>query len=660
MVARALPWVCAFLCVLGLASGQDDHPNQPTGAKPLTAAGLSGRIETPGDRDVFRLDATAGTRYRVETSDLAGGCDTYLYLYDPQGRYLQSDDDGAGNLASRIVFDASETAAYWVLVRHYDRTSGTGGYRVRAAIEGAPTTPTTPTGPTTTPTGPTTPTAPTAPTTPTTPTTGAATLRAGLVFDPRLAGGSLAIDSTLQAAGAARLEVRDAAGALVREVASGSWAAGTRREAWDGRDAQGLFVAPGSYTLRLSLGGAPAASATVSVVRLGIRSIAFEGAGRVALTWHGAGAGRFPVDRAGPAWAIERSPLSDGCLDARDGTPLGTPAVVTDTNRPPRASDGSVLARGRSLPVAYVLGSAPQARVQLGDRAATGNAAVACNYPVAGHPIRVVVDGGQAVQSMSGEVLPGGESVLDLPALPQTLGKHTLRYRFRFLYQDGSTWQAIPGALESEHVLYTLVAAPGTDLLPQGSPWVAALDRVSGWVAGERDAAGALAKVVAAVNGSQGLRYDVVMGAPAYADGYDLEAPVLDLDAYIDGFQKGRVVNCWDCASIVNKLAAQVGARTRIAILGWNFSLHWLEGIGGSGFIHDLFGGYHEFSYHAVATVDAGASVHDACLRVDDDARPDASPFRERLPVAMPFGDYRRQLSPDSFSVQSLGQASLR
>ncbi|HBP21207.1 MAG TPA: hypothetical protein DEA08_25900, partial [Planctomycetes bacterium] len=73
-----------------------------------------------------------------------------------------------------------------------------------------------------------------------------------------------------------------------------------------------------------------------------------------------------------------------------------------------------------------------------------------------------------------------------------------------------------------------------------------------------------------------------------------------------------------------------------------------------------LFGGAHAFSYHALTSRDQGATVNDACLEVDDDARPYQSAYTPRLPQGMPFNDYRRQLSRDAFRLQDLGQASLR
>lgn len=628
------------------AAAQDDHPNGTNGARALGSSGTAGRIEQPGDIDVFRFAAVAGARYRIETTHLAGGMDSLLDLHAPDRSHLQRDDDGGQGYASRIEFTANVSGDHYAVVSHYSRTSGVGSYRVRLEVlSGAPTTPTTPsTPPTSTPT----------------PTTSTA-ISALPLFDPKLSGAELAVSCQLPRAGDVSLEVRRGS-ARVATLVSGARQAGALSTRWDGRDGQGLFVAPGSYTLRLRLDGSTIGEQGLEVVRVGIVSLAFGGAGRVPLTWHRASGwgSRFPVDRVGAAWSVPASRLGADVLDARDGSPLPTPALYQGLASPPRASDGSVLQRGTSLPVAYALGGQPQVSVQVGAQASNGSAAVGCNYPVANHPLRIAVEGGQAVAQMSGELAPGDAVTLDLPALPATLGKRLQRYRFRFYARVGNAWQALPGSIQTEHTLYTLAGQPASDLLPNGRPWVAALDLVSGWVAGARSGAEAHDLVTAGVNAQVGLRYDVNLGAPAYTGGFDLHRPELDLDAFLANQANGRVVNCLDCAGLVNKLSAMAGSRTQVIVVGWNFNLYWLRGIGYQSFTRSLFGGAHAFSYHALTSRDQGATVNDACLEVDDDARPYQSPHQPRLPLGMPFNDYRRQLSRDNFRLQDLGQATIR
>ncbi|MCA8922506.1 MAG: hypothetical protein KDD82_11895 [Planctomycetes bacterium] len=486
------------------------------------------------------------------------------------------------------------------------------------------------------------------------------------VFDPKLAGATLRVTTRLPGSGSygAQLTVRDAQGALVRRLAEGSRLRGRDYvDVWDGLDEAGRFVAPGDYPLRFSAGGA-AREVTVHVVRLGVRAVAFSGAGRVPLTYHRAEAwagSAFAVDNAGAAWTLPRSPLGVGCLDGPDGAPLELPAPWWEVDGPPRAANGSLLARGRSLPVAYQAGATPQVTATLGDAAGHGGRAVGVNFP-AGRPLRLVVEGGQPASGMLGEVRPGDRVTLDLPALGPQLGKWLLRVRFAFAYrEDDGSWRRVPGGQVSEHLLYTVLAAPSARDVPGGRPWVAALDLASRWLTGDvRTQASALERIVAGVNAGLGLRYEDTQGAPAYTDGLALESPELDLTAFLAGRANGRVVNCLDCASVVTQLGAQLGARGQVEIMGWDFRLYFLKGLGSPDFTHDLFFGQHAFSYHAVATFDGGQTIHDACLSVDDDARPWSPPFRERLPAGMPESDYRRQLSRDAFGGQAFGRAAPR
>lgn len=640
-----------LVLVGGSAWGQDDHGQTPAGAVALDAGGVSGRIETGGDLDLFRLEAVAGRTYVVETGSLSGGMDTLLDLYGVNGQHMSRDDDGAGNLASKIEFRASQTGNYWVMVSHYDRSAGTGGYTVRARAAGTPTT----TAP-----GPT-------PATPTTPAAPAPSASAGVsldfprVFDPKLSGAALDVEFVLASAGSIRLEVKDGAGRLVRQLLSGQRSAGRHLASWDGT-ASGLFVAPGTYSVELSSGGQRLATSPLSIVRLGIRSVGFGGSGKVSLTYHDAdGFGsRIPLDQIGPAWTLPASALGAGCLDASSGAPLSLPARHTGLTAPPRTSSGTLASRGISLPLAYTLGSQPQAQLQFGDSAASNGSQVGCGYPIAGVPLRVAVEGGASVASMSGELQPGGTTTLDLPAAPGSVGKTTARYRFRFYYLAGNAWAPVPGGQTTEHTLYATFARPASADMPGRRPWVKALDLAASWAAGQTTRRGAMTKVVEGVNSSLGLRYDVNAGAPAYTGGWELHRPELDFDAFLDDLDNGRTVNCLDCASLVTKVASQLGLSTQVAILGYDFRLYFLRGIGYSSFTSSLFGGHHAFSYHAVATTDRGSTIDDACLHLDDDARPWSSPFTDRLPTGIALDRYRQQLSPDMFRLRDLGTASLR
>jgi hypothetical protein len=74
-------------------------------------------FDIPQDEDWFRLEAVAGVWYTAETSDLSDGVDTFLELYDQDGTTeLAEDDNSAGALASRLLWQAPLSGTYFVRV----------------------------------------------------------------------------------------------------------------------------------------------------------------------------------------------------------------------------------------------------------------------------------------------------------------------------------------------------------------------------------------------------------------------------------------------------------------------------------------------------------------------------------------------------------------
>ena len=115
---------------------QDDHGDTAKAATALTVDGppLDGAIQVGRDVDYFALDAVAGDRLVIETGGLGTGSDTLLRLFGADGTtLLASDDNGAGGLASRVIFAVPETATYFVAVSQRS-SSGVGTYRIGARL----------------------------------------------------------------------------------------------------------------------------------------------------------------------------------------------------------------------------------------------------------------------------------------------------------------------------------------------------------------------------------------------------------------------------------------------------------------------------------------------------------------------------------------------
>src|SRR5205085_5166453 len=125
---------------------------------------------------------------------------------------------------------------------------------------------------------------------------------------------------------------------------------------------------------------------------------------------------------------------------------------------------------------------------------------------------------------------------------------------------------------------------PGAPYLP----WLAVVDRVAAWSAGQATDAAAVAAVAAdGISDRYALGYDTAAGAPAYAQG-SLDDLELDLASFLDA-SAGRTVNCSDCATLAATYANMVGADYEYAILGWSFYLNDIKAIGATSWTDDPF-----------------------------------------------------------------------
>jgi hypothetical protein len=367
-------------------------------------------------------------------------------------------------------------------------------------------------------------------------------------------------------------------------------------------------------------------------------------------------AGAYSVVRAHePEWRIGRTWSGDpGDLDRPDGSPRPSPAPWADLESPPPGSTNF------SRPVVIDQGALARVTLRFGERAvseATGRG-LAAGYPVAGFPLRAVVNGAPALPA---GISPGSSAVAHLGAAAiDAVDRADLDLEVRFEYREGASWRPVPGAQRASVRVYgvlgpaRLVPWAGAGGAPY-LPWVAVLDLVTGWVAGRTtDEAEVVRIVTDGIFERSGLRYDALSGAPAYATG-PLDDLELDLGAYL-ARANGSAVNCSDCATLVSALANMVGADVDYAILGWNFTLNDIMAIGSTTFTSDLFGtgSRSAFSFHAVATRDGSLTVHDACLALDGDAQPARAPHVELRPRGLGFDRYRDQLAQQRFSLSGV------
>jgi hypothetical protein len=77
----------------------------------------SHNLHVVGDHDWVYFEAEEGATYVVETSNLGGGIDTIIFLYDEEEKELLSDDDGGAEFwASRIQWTATEASRLYMMV----------------------------------------------------------------------------------------------------------------------------------------------------------------------------------------------------------------------------------------------------------------------------------------------------------------------------------------------------------------------------------------------------------------------------------------------------------------------------------------------------------------------------------------------------------------
>jgi hypothetical protein len=113
-----------------LAYPRDDIP-EPVDLPVIDTAGTSASIGQPGEEDMFKFTATTEDRYTIETG---GQTDVVMKLFGPGSKtdLIAEDDDGGVGWNSKIVADLSP-GEYFVQIRHYNTSSGTGDYVIKVS-----------------------------------------------------------------------------------------------------------------------------------------------------------------------------------------------------------------------------------------------------------------------------------------------------------------------------------------------------------------------------------------------------------------------------------------------------------------------------------------------------------------------------------------------
>jgi hypothetical protein len=425
-------------------------------------------------------------------------------------------------------------------------------------------------------------------------------------FDPVL-GGPATIEVVVEEVKATPIvEIYDAAGALVRPLEMADLR-------WDGRDAAGLFVPGGRYTVRASVetptGKQLSAEAELGVVRVGFGAIWAEDDGgataeRLDLYWSGA--------KQLQDWTAPISSLAD--LEDDDGVALDLPTVTVELASP---------SAGAAEPVAYTWDSRPVLTLSLGSSS---------SFPEPGllsTDVRVKAEGWTV---LSGSPLRSGEplTIQRDAALGDGVGliEEELKLTFVVDREDG-----LERALGSQTVPLRFYALLGAETFIETkeshTAWPAAIEpalRAIDGAAPDHDAV--VSALVTWIFDDLGLSYDTRSGASAYVyyRNYRWDQAQFDFTGFLKR-KSGSVINCTDAAAILMTYANMLGAEHYYSIILQDFTLNYLLAIGGDEFVSCPFGsGICGFSYHAVTVDEEGESVWDATLALDGDDDPGTTP----------------------------------
>jgi subtilisin family serine protease len=100
----------------------DDYGSTPETSGSLEMdSEIRGNVEVGGDRDWFSINLDAGSSYKFDLKHISVG-DPYLRLYDIFQRVVTENDDGAGGLDSRIIFNPTQGGTYYLDAGAYNET----------------------------------------------------------------------------------------------------------------------------------------------------------------------------------------------------------------------------------------------------------------------------------------------------------------------------------------------------------------------------------------------------------------------------------------------------------------------------------------------------------------------------------------------------------
>ena len=115
----------------------DDHANTPNASATeiaINSSGIgkaTGTLEEVGDRDAFKFTITEDGRTTINLKANGSGVDTFLRVYNSQGKIIAANDDAGDSLDSRVIRNL-KAGTYFAVAGSY-QDSETGSYELSIA-----------------------------------------------------------------------------------------------------------------------------------------------------------------------------------------------------------------------------------------------------------------------------------------------------------------------------------------------------------------------------------------------------------------------------------------------------------------------------------------------------------------------------------------------
>jgi len=214
--------------------------------------------------------------------------------------------------------------------------------------------------------------------------------------------------------------------------------------------------------------------------------------------------------------------------------------------------------------------------------------------------------------------------------LPSGIGRFEFALDWTARGSDG-----LPRPIGStQHTVYTLLDRPVAPWDVE-TPWIAALDLACEWAAGAMTKDAVAEAITRGLNSHPLLRYH---GATTF------DWSVYLLSNFLWLLDRGGVfhLNCTDCANAVVTLANLLGCNLYEGRVFDLTTRRFLKLAGNAGVDADWVS--YEWNYHEIAWLEGvgpKSCVYDSCLHVDADVNDEDLLRVPRLPVRMPFPEYR-------------------